>query len=152
MLPFDRISSIEYSTDTFGGGLGSVFVKSCRGGSDVFVGGGLLPLGVRFPVECSFSLPEGWLSAGGGWGFFWHLSMQVQEWQCFPCFLQVQRVVWHVDLIEQVQHLSTGSSKLVGDICSLLCWWRSFRSPVLIRLLRWVTSSTNLALSAACRG
>jgi len=59
VLPFDRISSIEYSNDTFGGGLGSMFVEGYGGGSDVSVCGGLLPLGVRFPVEWSFSLTEG---------------------------------------------------------------------------------------------
>ena len=39
--------------------MGSVFVEGCGGGSDVSFCGGLLPLGVGFPVVWSFSLAEG---------------------------------------------------------------------------------------------
>jgi len=56
VLLFDRISSIEYSNDTFGGDLGSVFVEGCGGGSDVSFCGGLLPL-----------LPHRRMIIGGRW-------------------------------------------------------------------------------------
>jgi len=59
VLPFDRISSIEYSNDTFGGEGMGVGIGVCGGGSDVSVCGGLLPLGVGFPAVWSFFLTEG---------------------------------------------------------------------------------------------